>query len=119
VPADAADQSTLMKVLRTGIEPGKTARTIVIPEGANGLFEQPAPIGPYSLMKRLGGVRFAPPGSIDLATGAFTPAAGGVSPRILIYGPDVLIWSSGVAAWVTFKQPESEGMTKALAKAQK
>ena len=51
VPAAVADESTLWKVLRTGIWPANTTNAIPIPEAATALFRRPIPIGSYSLWK--------------------------------------------------------------------
>jgi hypothetical protein len=129
VPAPVADESTLAKVVRTGLTPDKTTDSVPVPGAATGLFEQPTPIGPYSLLKRLGGVRFAPPGSIDVTTGAFTPSGALVGPAALIYGPDFLAYGALVGiGHVLAADPgdapppppaQSPGMTAVLGKAVK
>jgi hypothetical protein len=97
VPESVAGKSTAMKVARTGLMPGKTGTFVRIPKTATGLFRQPVPVGPYSAWKHFGGVRYAPPGSINMLTGAFTPGSALFGPGSLIYGPDVVFWG-GVGA---------------------
>jgi hypothetical protein len=92
VPSYVADESTAMKVLRTGLTPARTTDGVPIPSAAEGLFQQPVPIGPYSAWKYFGGVRYASPGAISTATGAFTPVPSLLGPGSLIYGPDALFW---------------------------
>lgn len=82
----------MMKVLRTGLTPGKTTHFVPVPQSATGLFQRPIPIGPYSAWKYAGGVHFAPPGSINMTSGAFTGSTSLIGPRVLIYGPDVLFY---------------------------
>lgn len=128
VPESAASQPTAIKVLRTGVEPSKTTNTVPLPESANVHFQEVTPIGPYSLIKRLGGVRYAPAGSIDVATGAFRSNGSAIGPRVLIYGPDALVYAAGATVFASVKAVEStqsppapppqtarsKGMTKAL-----
>jgi len=85
-------ESTALKVARTGLTPNKTTNFVNIPEAANSLFTQPVPIGPYSAWKYLGGVRYAPAGSINMSTGAFSSGGSLIGPRTLIYGPDALFY---------------------------
>lgn len=98
VPEFVTAESTAMKVARTGLSPAKTANFVPIPPGAQGLFQQPVPIGPYSAWKYFGGVRYAQPGAISTATGAFTPASSLIGPKALIYGPDALFYGGAAAA---------------------
>jgi hypothetical protein len=98
VPEYVTAESTVMKVVRTGLSPAKTAEFVPIPKSAQRLFQQPVPIGPYSAWKYFGGVRYAPPGTISTISGAFTPASSLIGPNILIYGPDVLFYGCGAAA---------------------
>ncbi len=58
-----------------GLDPRYTVE-IAIPEGATGAFRALALTGPWNLIRRLAGVRVAQ-GSVDLATGTFTPYATG------------------------------------------
>ncbi len=124
----AAKQPVWVRVLRTGVTPDKARNVVPIPEGANVHLESVVPIGPYSLIKNLGGVRFAPPGSINLQTGVFTPANGSIlGPRALVYGPDALVYATGLGVVATVKgiasatqpapPPKSKGMLKALGEA--
>ncbi|MBU6410519.1 MAG: hypothetical protein KGR98_09040 [Verrucomicrobia bacterium] len=99
VPETVEAESTVAKVARTGLTPARTTEAVPIPSAANTLFQRPIPIGPYSGWKYLGGVRYAPPGAINTATGAFTPMSSVIGPGTLIYGPDVLFWGGvGTAA---------------------
>jgi RHS repeat-associated protein len=88
VPAHVARESTVLKVLRTGLTPGKTTNAVPIPDEALALFKRPIPIGPYSGWKFFGGVRYAPSGSLSTATGTLTRTSSLVGPKVLIYGPD-------------------------------
>jgi hypothetical protein len=92
VPESVAEESTLVKVLRTGLTPSRTAEAVPIPDAAAGIFQSPTPIGPYSAWKYFGGVQYTSPGSISTVTGAFTPSSTIVGPNMLIYGPDVLFY---------------------------
>jgi hypothetical protein len=58
--------------------------------------------------KYLGGVRYAPPGSINMTTGAFTPGSALLGPRTLIYGPDVLFWGGAGTAGGIYLYGESQ-----------
>jgi hypothetical protein len=88
-----------MRSFRTGLPVSKTAKMVEIPEAALGEFQRPWAIGPYSAWKRLGGVRFARPGSILLpgsregAAGALIPSSTLLGPRLSIYGPDLLAYA--------------------------
>jgi len=100
IPETVAERAgTLERVVRTGLSRDKTTKLIRIPEAAAGEFTQPTPIGLYSGWKRLGGVRYARPGSILLegstegAAGTFIPSSSLIGPRTLIYGPDVLAYA--------------------------
>lgn len=136
VPETALGQPTAVRVLRTGVMPSTTTHGIPLPAAANAHFRQPIPIGPYSLIKRLGGVRFAPAGSIDIVTGAYKGTGSLVGPRTLIYGPDILNYTvagtilgvtKAVAGSFTSSPPpppppqlaKSVGITKALGEAAK
>jgi hypothetical protein len=92
VPEAVAQESTAMKVLRTGLPPSRTAQAVPIPEAATQFFRRPVPIGLYSAWKYLGGTYYAAPGTINTATGAFTSGSWLIGPRLLIYGPDGAIY---------------------------
>jgi hypothetical protein len=72
VPAYVGSESTALKVARTGLIPAQTSNFVSVPQAATGLFRRPVPIGPYSAWKYFGGVRFSPPGSVSMSTGAFS-----------------------------------------------
>jgi hypothetical protein len=106
VPESVAGQSTVVQVARTGLMPANTANAIPIPQSAASLFRQPIPIGPYSAIKYLGGVQYAPPGSINMATGAFTSSSTLVGPGTMIYGTDAVIYSVGIGTGISiWNQP--------------
>jgi RHS repeat-associated protein len=97
-----------MRVARTGLMPGSVGDAVAIPDTATGLFSRILPIGPYSALKALGGVRFAPPGALSLATeaswpyavtGAFTAGGSALWPYALIYGPDVLVYGASAGIY--------------------
>jgi hypothetical protein len=92
LPETVGNQSTILKVLRTGLPPSRTIHAIPIPEAAKDVFRCPVPIGPYSAWKYFSGNYYAPPGSISTATGAFTPGTSLIGPTELIYGPDGAIY---------------------------
>jgi RHS repeat-associated protein len=94
VPEGVSAEATGLKCLRTGLSPAKTMFSVKVPGAATPLFTQPLPLGPYSAWKFLGGVRYASPGVIDTATGAFTPTFSLIRPELFIYGPDVLFWTA-------------------------
>jgi hypothetical protein len=98
VPESVAGESTGLKVLTTGLTPEKTSKFVSIPESATGLFSRPTPVGPYSAWKHLGGVRYAPAGSLNMATGELIQGGSLLGPRSLIYGPDVLFWGGTATA---------------------
>jgi len=113
IPESVAERAgTLERVLRTGLPPEKTVKLIRIPEGATAAFERPLPLGPYSALRRLGGVRFARPGTILLegsaegVAGTSIPSSSLIGPRTLIYGPDVLIY--GAVGYTHYLQRERE-----------
>jgi hypothetical protein len=92
VPEAVAQKSTVLKVLRTGLPPSRTAQAVPIPEAATQLFRCPVPIGLYSAWKYFGGTYYAAPGTINTITGAFTSGSSLIGPRLLIYGPDGAIY---------------------------
>jgi len=92
VPEPVANESTVWRVLRTGLPTSRTTYTVPIPELATELFRRPVPIGPYSAWKFFGDTHFAPPGAINTATGVFTRGTSRIGPRLLIYGPDGLFY---------------------------
>lgn len=97
LPAQYADEGVGAVVARTGLTPGKATNYVELPSAAESLFTRPTPIGPYSAWKYFGGVQYAPPGTIDMATGAFTPMRSLIGPRTLIYGPDALFYAGAGA----------------------
>ncbi|HEY8748160.1 MAG TPA: hypothetical protein VIM11_09315 [Tepidisphaeraceae bacterium] len=99
LPESAAGQSTLTKVIRSGLMPARTAEAVPIPAGAQGLFQRPIPVGLFSGWKYFSGVRFAPAGTISTASGEFITGSSLIGPRTLIYGPDLLI--NGTATGLT------------------
>lgn len=102
VPESVANESTAIRVLRTGLSPSKTENFVQIPNIATNLFSRPLPIGPYSAWKYFGGVQYAPAGSLNIATGAFTPVPSLLGPKMLIYGPDVLFYGGVATAGGTY-----------------
>ena len=82
-----------MRVLRTGVMPANTIGNVEIPTLALGNFHRVFPIGLYSLWKAGGGVRFAAPGALNIATGSLQRTGSILRPAALIYGPDVLTYS--------------------------
>lgn len=110
VPESVAGESTALKLARTGLtRPSRTKQFVPIPDAAASIFQRPVPIGPYSGWKYVGGVRYAPAGSISTATGAFTPSSTIVGPNLLIYGPDVLFYgglgATGGLYWYAWQEP--------------
>ncbi len=109
LPQTAANEGTIARVFRTLLRPAQTARSVPIPQGAQGLFRQPAPIGPLSIYQRLMGVYRAPAGSINILTGGFTPssnALANVTGQFFPYGMDALLW---VGAGAAAMSPAAEG----------
>lgn len=88
VPPEVAAEATTLKVLRTGLTPGKTKNAVPIPDEALALFNRPIPIGPYSAWKYFGGVRYSPAGTINTTSGTLSPTSTLIGPKVLIYGPD-------------------------------
>ena len=95
LPANAASQSRIMRMLRSGISYERTGKFVPIPHAANPLFSRPIPIGPWSGLQYIRGVRIAPPGCINVGTGAFTPTKTLLGPRTLMYGTDAGIYTIG------------------------
>lgn len=71
-PASNATQSTLVKVLRTGISPNKTTEAITISGEATKAFSKVVPTGPLTGLQRMLGHQYTAKGTLDLTTGAFT-----------------------------------------------
>lgn len=71
-----------------------------VPGAAAGAFQKVVPIGPYSLLKSVGGVNFTAPGVIDMASGAFTQTGSVLLPYAAVYGPDVGIYAMLVGLYV-------------------
>lgn len=99
LPGDAAARSPLAQVLLTGIPASKTAVSVVIPRAATGVFRRVIPVGPYTFLKALGGVRFAAPGIIDMSTGAFVQTGSVLVPYAAVYGPELVIYGSGATVY--------------------
>ena len=108
VPENIATESTGMRILRTGLMPSDTTTFVRVPKVMAGLFKQPVPLGPYSLWKYLGGVRYAPPGSINITKGTFMHGPTLVGPKTLMYGPDVLFWGGVGTYWYNQSQHGGE-----------
>ncbi len=125
IPSRFADESTAMKVARTGLEPHSTTNKIAIPEAANPLFVKAQPIGPYSALKWWGGVYYAPPGAVNITTGALTASGAAVGGDALIYGPDLLLlYTAAMGAHIAASKddappPSSPGLVATLGKAAK
>jgi hypothetical protein len=66
-----ADRHWLIKVIRTGLPPSRTAHYIEIPKATVNEFARPICWGPYSGWKHFGGIYFAPAGEINLQSGTF------------------------------------------------
>lgn len=98
LPDAARNESPLARAVRAGISPESATNPISVPAEALGQFEKPLPIGPYSLWKRLGGVQYAAPGEIDLATGALTPSGSIWTPRMALAAPDLAMYGAGGGA---------------------
>jgi hypothetical protein len=94
LPDTAAGQSPLVRGARAGVTPSSMEVPVQLPAAANEAFERVLPLGPYSAWKALGGVRMAPPGAIDTATGAFSPAGSIWGSRAWMYGPDAAMYAS-------------------------
>lgn len=91
LPAASEKGSNLTRsLLQAGISPKSTV-PISIPEAAVSQFENIAPVGPYSLWKSLGGAKMAPPGQLNLTTGAFEPAGSMALARARFYAPDAIM----------------------------
>ena len=99
VPESAAAQGSFMRMARTGLSPSSTTNLVSIPEAATGLFSRVVPIGPYSALRAIGGVRFTAPGALNIGTGIFTAGGSRVLPYALIYGPDVAIYGLSAAVY--------------------
>ncbi len=113
IPESVTDSSALAKMARTGLFPSaRVADAVPIPDAATSLFSRPLPIGPYSLLKYASGVRFAPPGSLDITTGAFTPLPSLFGPRTLIYGPDIFIYGMTAGAGATYYYYGGQGRNR-------
>jgi hypothetical protein len=89
-------------MLTTGLPPKNTVEVVTIPRTAVDQFKQVLPIGPFSGLKYMGNVRFAPPGELKL-DGTFIPGSSLIKPEMLIYGPDVLIYSIAGGGYWYFK----------------
>jgi hypothetical protein len=63
--------SQLMRSVNS-LVPRNLSATIEIPSAANSALERPFPLGPFSGLRYLNGVRNSPLGSISLETGQFT-----------------------------------------------
>lgn len=97
VPSYVANESTALKIARTGLMPAQTSNFVNVPQAATSLFQRPIPIGPYSAWKYFGGVRYTPSGSINVSTGTFTPRSSLIGQKTLIYGPDAILYGGGAA----------------------
>lgn len=91
----AAGRGWFRHAALTGIA-GKSTQTFVsVPEAAAGAFQQVLPVGPYTALKWMGGVRFTAPGVIDMSTGAFTQTGSILVPYAWTYGIDAAIYGAG------------------------
>ena len=93
VPAEIAEQSTLIRVIRTGLPPSRTTQLVPIPEETLVYFRRPIPIGPYSAWQRLSGIHYAPPGHLDLATGILIRKPAWWGPGMSTYAMDAGIYA--------------------------
>jgi hypothetical protein len=100
LPESAASRSPVTHAMLTGLSPAKTAKVVQIPSSAVGSFQRVVPIGIYSAMKAIGGVRFTAPGIINISTGAFTQTGSILVPYAAVYGPDLLIYGSAAVPYV-------------------
>ena len=99
MPSAMGDKmSPLGRAAATGVSPKSMTHAVPVPTEALGHFEKVLPIGPYSAWKRMGNVRMAPPGEINMATGAFTPKGSIWKTRAQMYGPDALMWGGAASA---------------------
>jgi len=72
VKADQLPVSSAGRFLNTLVPRDLTAE-VQITGDATRAFRAPSPVGPFSLLRRIGGVRSTPLGSIDLASNQFVP----------------------------------------------
>jgi len=104
LPASKAGRGTVAHPVLTGISPSRTTHIVQIPTPATAAFRGVVPIGPYSALKALGGVRFSAPGTVNLATGAFTQTGSMLVPYASIYGVDAFIYGLGALTYYSLAQ---------------
>jgi RHS repeat-associated protein len=106
IPESIAGLSPRGKSFRTGLPPSLTEHAVPIPQPATGLFSPVRPWGPISAWKCWGRNYYAPGGSINTSTGAFTRSSSFIGPRLFVYGPDVAFWSIVIGlpggAWIYY-----------------
>jgi hypothetical protein len=92
LPAAAEAESPFWRgVVRAGIPSSKAQAAVPIPDAALEAFQKTIPLGPFSSWKALGGAHFTRPGTIDMATGAFSPTGSLFKPYANLYGKDMIL----------------------------
>jgi hypothetical protein len=97
--ATRAESGAIRSLFNAGISPAAT-HPLAIPAEALQHFERPLVAGPYSAWKRLGGVRYAPPGEIDMMTGALNATGSIWQPRLRMIAPDIAGYTEA-AKWLS------------------
>lgn len=115
VPVEQAPSTALGRLLKTLVPRDTSQQILVTAPEAVAAFRTPPPVGPFSLARRLAGVRSSPLGSIDLAQGKFveneifrngvfrTATRGemvryGMHQYLLDYGVDASLYGMGAMA---------------------
>ena len=94
LPSTALSRSALSHRLLTGITPQYTKHVFTLPLEANRHFYKAYPLGPYSTVKFLGDVHFAPPGKLYLKSGELIQTGSVLRPFAEVYAPDALIYGT-------------------------
>lgn len=127
LPFDRVPQSELGRLAKT-LVPRDTSHGVLINGEAAAAFQKPLPVGPFSLARRLAGVRSTPLGSIEMGSGrfiegeifkdgVFTQATRadrvryGMHQWLLDYGIDTQVYTLGslLAATRDFNQRKQKG----------
>lgn len=138
VPIEKAPGTSVGRLLTTLVPRDTSQKVLIEAPEAVAAFRAPIPVGPFSLARRLGGVRSSPLGSVDLAEGKFVEgeifrnglfrsATQGEKVRygthqfLLDYGVDASIYALGATAMnkgcssMTDQQRKEAGVFKRLA----
>jgi RHS repeat-associated protein len=94
----------LAQSLVTGLPAARLTHQVSVTGGAAARLSRVAPIGPFSLLKALGGTHIGAPGALNLATGVLTRSGSMLRPLTLVYGPDLAAYAAGLSTYYGIRE---------------